>query len=415
MKVGIEPCPLTGSISAVSSKSDAHRILICAALADKQTNIVLNGMSDDILATAGCLCALGAKIARKEWGFEVCPIDIPQKEAVLDCGESGSTLRFLLPVAAALGVKARFTGKGRLPERPIGHLKRVMEEHGVSFSSDKLPLEITGTLHAGEFELPGNISSQYVTGLMLAIPLAGDSTIRLTTKLESAAYVDITMSALEKFGVHIYAEEGRYTIARQKYISPLNIAAEGDWSNAAFFLAAGALKGGVTVNGLDALSVQGDRAVADILKRFGAEISSDGGKVTVRPNSLKGCEIDVSGVPDLLPVLAAVAACAEGETRFVNAARLRIKESDRLSAAAQMIKILGGDAEELPDGLIVRGGELIGGTVDSFNDHRIAMAASVAAISCKNEVKIVGAEAVNKSYPAFFEDYNSLGGKAYVL
>lgn len=412
MNVRITPAPLSGEIAAISSKSDAHRLLILAALSDGTTRIRLNQRSDDIDATVGCLRAMGAQI---ETGFNaiiVHGIRAFVKQPLLDCNESGSTLRFLLPVAAACCDSACFDGRGRLPERPIRELMRVMQPHGVCFSSDRLPFTISGRLNGGDYELPGNVSSQYLTGLLLALPMAEkSSTVTLTTKLESAAYINITLSALRRFGIRVSVESGVYSIpGGQSCVSPGELRADGDWSNAAFFLAAGALGRPVRITGLNMDSPQGDKKILDILRAFGADVSVAGDTVAVAPAKLSGAQIDVGETPDLLPVLAVLAANAEGETLLVNAARLRLKESDRLAAAARLVNDLGGDAQELPDGLVIHGGALFGGTVDSFHDHRIAMAAAIAAIRCKEAVTILDAGATAKSYPAFYEDYKKLGG-----
>lgn len=417
MEVQIIPAPLHGAIRAIPSKSDAHRLLICAALADVPTQFTLPQSSADIEATMNCLRALGAEITREGDSVMVAPIRSVPENPLLDCGESGSTLRFLLPVAAALCGRVRFTGQGRLPDRPIGELKSAMEAHGVSFSADQLPFTLSGRLSGGAYSLPGNVSSQYITGLLLAMPrLDGDSTLTLTTKLESAAYVDITLHTLRRFGITVQTGGATYTVpGGQKFLSPVRAELDGDWSNAAFFLAAGALASPVTVSGLNLNSPQGDQEILNLLRRFGAAVTARGTAITVSPAPLYGFNIDMSGIPDALPVLAAVAACANGETRFTNAARLRLKESDRLAATAAMLRALGGYAEELPDGLIVRGAALTGGTVDGCNDHRIVMAAAIAAIRCNGTVTITGTEAVRKSYPAFFEDYIRLGGGVHVL
>ncbi len=417
MQVTIAPGPLSGEIAAIPSKSDAHRLLICAALSDRPTELSLPQSSEDLGATIGCLRALGADISQAGDTVTVVPIQTPVENPLVDCGESGSTLRFLLPVVAALCKSARFTGKGRLPERPVAHLAGEMKKHGVAFSSEKLPFEISGRLSAGAYTLPGNVSSQYITGLLLALPLlAGDSTLNLASKLESASYVKMTLSALERFGVRAAVSGDAYAVAGgQTFSSPGKLRVEGDWSNAAFFLAAGALGGKVALTGLDLNSSQSDRAVLDLLGQFGAKTEILCGTVSVSPRELRGCEIDVSEIPDLLPVLSVVAACSAGETRFTNAGRLRLKESDRLTASAALIASLGGTARELPDGLVVRGRGLTGGSVDSFRDHRITMSAAVAAIRCAKPVTIAGAEAVRKSYPAFFEDYTKLGGSVHVL
>lgn len=417
MEVGIAPAPLHGTIRAIPSKSDAHRLLICAALADGPTRLTMPGTSADIEATMDCLQALGAGITRKGDAVTVSPIRSVPKNPLLDCRESGSTLRFLLPVAAALSSRARFTGRGRLPDRPIGELKSAMEAHGVTFSSGRLPFSLSGRLSGGAYTLPGNVSSQYITGLLLAMPkLEGGGTLALTSWLESAAYVDITLHALRRFGVTVDPRGGTYTVpGGQVFHSPGWLEVDGDWSNAAFFLAAGALASPVTVSGLNPDSPQGDREFLDLLRRFGAAVSVGETAVTAAPAPLHGCKIDVSGIPDALPVLSVIAACAEGETRFTNAARLRLKESDRLASTAAMLRALGGHAEELPDGLTVRGTALTGGTVDGCNDHRIVMAAAIAAVRCGGPVRITGAEAVRKSYPAFFEDITKLGGCVHVL
>ncbi len=417
MNVRITPAPLSGTIAAIPSKSNAHRLLICAALSDGPTELALSQSSQDIDATVGCLTALGAKIEQTGHALRISPIRKPAKSPVLDCGESGSTLRFLIPVAAALCEKAAFTGAGRLPERPLSQLAAAMKSHGAAFSAEKLPLTISGRLQSGEYSLPGNVSSQYITGLLLALPLlAGDSGITLTTGLESAAYVDITLCALEKFGVFATREKDGFLVpGGQRFRSPKRVRVDGDWSNAAFFLCAGAIGKEITVTGLNPDSPQGDRRIAEFLRRFGAKITESEAGITAKPSRLTGCEIDISETPDLLPALAVVAAFAEGETRFVNAARLRLKESDRLTSTANLIHSLGGRAEELPEGLIVRGQKLAGGRVNSFHDHRIAMAAAIAAIGCDQPVVIEDAGAAAKSYPAFYQDYAKLGGIADVF
>lgn len=417
MTATITPAPLRGKISAVTSKSDAHRLLICAALADRPTKIAMNSTSDDINATVSCLRALSAEISVVSDGAEVSPIKKIPPAPVLDCMESGSTLRFLLPVAAALGADATFTGRGRLPERPIGELTAQLARHGVSVSSDRLPFEISGRMTGGEFSLPGNVSSQFVTGLLLALPLCGGGTVTTTTPLESAPYVDLTRAEMARFGVHVSSGEGQFTVAAgDVYRSPGFIRAEGDWSGAAFFLAAGALSGEVTVTGLNPGSPQGDKAIVSLLRRFGADVEVSGDAITVRHTGrLRACEIDVTEIPDLLPVLAVVAAAANGKTVFTGASRLRLKESDRIASTAAMIRSLGGISDERPDGLVVTGTALSGGCVDSFGDHRIAMSAAVAATVCSGNVTITNPMCVSKSYPDFYREYIKLGGNVRVV
>ncbi|NLA04453.1 MAG: 3-phosphoshikimate 1-carboxyvinyltransferase, partial [Firmicutes bacterium] len=353
MELIIEPAPLRGTIEAVPSKSAAHRLLILAALADAPTQISPAQGSADTRRTLACLQALGAGFESRRGAVLVTPVDAPNPAPLLDCGESGSTLRFLLPVAAALGMGGRFHGGGRLPERPLGDLVDAMRKQGVSFSREKLPLEITGRLKPGEFALPGSVSSQYFTGLLLALPrLPGDSVIRIHGELESSAYVEMTLAALRRFGVNVFRSGDSFRIpGGQKYSSPGEVKVEGDWSSAAFFLAAGALGGPVTVTGLDAASLQGDRAIVPILKRFGAFVEISGERVTASGGKMRGGDIDFREIPDLLPVLAAVAASAEGVSRFTGGARLRFKESDRIASTAALLRSLGGGAEELSDGL----------------------------------------------------------------
>lgn len=415
MNVKITPHPLSGTVRAISSKSDVHRLIIAAALSDKPTVIKCNVRSNDIEATVRCMSALGADIGFIDGGISIKPVLTPPKSASLDCGESGSTLRFLLPVAAALGVSAEFKGSGRLPSRPITALRREMEANGVNFTPPWVfPIKTEGQLKPAKYVLKGNVSSQFVTGLLIALPLlGGDSSIRLIPPVESKSYIDMTLDTLEKFGIEITEENNVYKIkGSQKYVSPAEITADGDWSNAAFFLTAGALSGSITVTGLNINSIQGDRKVVDILAKMGAEVSVSGNNVTVKKSELHGVEIDASDIPDLIPVLSVAAADVKsGMTTVTNAARLRIKESDRLSAICECINNLGVVVAEMDDGLVVWAGDGIrGGNVFGFNDHRIVMSMAIAGASSKSEVIIRGAEAVDKSYPQFFEDFKMLGG-----
>ena len=414
MNIRIYPSKPHGSMEAMASKSDVHRALICAAFSDRETIIHSNSISRDMEATASCLRAAGAAICYDpgEGLFIVSPGRIrgegPGDSVPADCRESGSTLRFLIPVFAAAGISTRFTGEGRLPERPLKPILFELSAHGISVKGEKLPISIKGSMTPGSFSLPGDISSQFVSGLLLAFPLMeGDSRLSLTTGLESQAYVDMTMDTMKRFGIRISRSErdGKLSFSYKKneghpgYVSPFHYEADGDWSNAAFFLAADMLLGGgqIKVNGLREDSVQGDRAIADILKEL-----SHG----------KGCVLDASSVPDLVPICAVAMALTPGKHRIVNAGRLRIKESDRLSAISEGLQRMGADITELPEGLIIEGkaGELPGGTeVSSFNDHRIAMALSIGALFCRKPVEITGAEAVEKSYPGFFDDLRRLG------
>ncbi len=400
MNIVITPSPLSGAVRVPASKSAAHRLLIGAALADGPTRIDLSGMNRDIEATAACLRALGADIAEEGGTLAVSPVaDVPT-EATLNCGESGSTLRFLLPVAVALGVQATFTGHGRLPQRPNAPLVAALRAHGAVIDGDLLPMTASGPVEGGLWTLPGDVSSQYVTGLLFTLPLLkGDSEIRLTTPLASAAYVDMTLQALSQFGVAVEATADGWRVpGGQRYHSPGMATVEGDWSAAAFWLAANALGARIDVEGLRPDSVQGDRAVATLLGQ---------------------AAIDATHVPDLVPALAVAAANRPMRTVITGAARLRLKESDRLRSVADMLGALGHAATVTPDGLIIDGGRprpcpAPVRTVDGANDHRIVMAAAVAAAYGDRPVRVTGAQAVEKSYPDFFRDFTLLGGQAHV-
>jgi len=327
----------------------------------------------------------------------------------LDCGESGSTLRFLLPVCGALGVKAAFHMRGRLSSRPLSPLYDEMVSHGCILSEQgRSPLACEGRLENGTYTLPGNISSQFVSGLLFALPLlAGDSVIQVTGALESRAYVDMTLDALRLFGVTVFEDERQiFRIPGGQMIrSPSNVIVKGDWSNAAFWLSAGAIgKNAITCTGLDLSSRQGDRAIVELLERFGALVTCEGENVTVSPGTLKGIDIDAGDTPDLVPVLAAVAAVAEGKTIIRNAKRLRIKESDRLRTVSALLSALGADITETEDGLVIYGKKkLSGGVTESFADHRIAMTAAIVSAVCEAPVEIKDAEAVINHTPVFLE------------
>ena len=402
---------LRGQVRIPASKSQAHRLLICAALGKTPVTLRCDGFSQDILATAHCLQAMGADVALEH--DDTIRI-IPGSAAGCcrpDCGESGSTLRFLLPVAAALGIDATFRRHGRLPQRPLHPLDEELRCHGVTLTEDGADLTVSGQLQPGDYVLPGNVSSQFISGLLMALPLLpGDSTLTVTGAVESAAYIAMTEDALRLSGILFQKNGWVYRIpGRQTFALPGQLTVEGDWSNAAFFLCAGALSPhGVTVTGLNMASSQGDRAVVELLRRFGANVTADADAVTVTAAPLRGITVDAAAIPDLIPVLSVVAACAEGTTAIVNAARLRLKESDRIASTAAMVRALGGSAEELPDGLLLRGTALTGGTVDSCSDHRIAMSAAIAASVCP--VTVSGSGCVAKSYPRFWQDYSTLKG-----
>ena len=392
MDIIIKPTKLRGTVAAIPSKSQAHRLLICAAFADRETRLYCPDTNRDIEATADCLRALGAEITRDEGGYTVLPVQSRPATAVLPCHDSGSTLRFLLPVAGALGVDATFQLEGRLPQRPLSPLWEEMERMGCTLTR---PTECTircqGKLNSGVYTISGGVSSQFITGLLLAFPLiSGESQLEITGKLESAPYVIMTLKAMEQFGVMVQ----NFSVAgNQHFSSPGTVTVEGDWSNGAFFLAAKALGSNVTVTGLHADSPQGDRAAAELL-----------------PGLEKKLIIDAADIPDLVPILAVTAACNQGAV-FTNIGRLRLKESDRVESVKEMIIALGGTAESDAETLTVQGTGLHGGTVDARNDHRIAMSAAIAATACREDVIILGAQCVEKSYPRFFEEYRKLGGR----
>jgi len=411
----LHPTTAGGSIDAIASKSVAHRLLICAAFADNPTTITCQQVNEDILATARCLQALGARIDRRENEFVVVPIQKPTQNAVLDCGESGSTLRFLLPVVAALGCHADFVMQGRLPQRPLSPLREELERHGITLStSGSNPLRCAGKLCAGEYRIAGNVSSQFISGLFFALSLLDEeSTLCIDGKLESAPYVDMTLDALSIFGINPRTENGIYHIGGKSLRSPSVLAVEGDWSNAAFPLCMGAIgKESVTVCHLNLQSHQGDRAILDILRRFGASVIEGDSSVTVCGGELHGIELDASQIPDLVPVLAVVATSAYGKTVISGAERLRLKESDRLESVCALLSALGGAIQQTKDGLIINGcGKLQGGKADAFGDHRIAMSAAVASLLCQSPVTLTGAESVAKSYPSFWSDFDMLCSK----
>ena len=397
------------SAVAIPSKSELHRLLIASALSDKPTLIECSRSmrSDDIDATSDCLNALGANITFGDTYIYVSPIKTVPDRPLLNCRESGSTLRFMLPIAAALGANASFIGSGRLPERPLGELVDEMENHGVTFSAKKLPFTISGRLTAGEYNISGNVSSQYITGLLFALAtIPKYSLINLTSPLESLAYVDITCKVLNKFGIDTVRKENCYeVIGKESFTSPEKISASGDWSNISYFLASGALFAPITVSNLDLSSSQGDKKILDIIKDFGANVKTYQNTVKVSPCKRRALTVDLKQIPDLLPTLAVLACFADGESRFCGGARLRLKESDRIASVASMVNSLGGEAIELPDGLIVKGQKPIGGIIDSCGDHRIVMAGSLISLGCSENVTIIGANAVRKSYPTFFEEF----------
>ena len=409
MDMRVNPGPLSGAVTPPPSKSMAHRLLISAALAEGTSTVRNVALSQDIEATLRCAEALGCvweQATLSSIRIHGCGGKPAASGAALprfDCGESGSTLRFLIPVALAMAGGGVFTGKGRLMKRPQAPYFGLFDEKGIAYTLEDGVLTVRGALKSGEYRLPGDVSSQFFTGLLFALPLLErNSAVVAVTEPESSDYIAMTVQALRTAGIYVlYRSNQRRWLVSSGRFQPFDATVEADWSQAAFWYAANVLGGDLRIEGLNSQSCQGDRAVAEYARRL-----SHPGDV----------EIDVSDCPDLVPPLAAMAAARQGTVRLTNAARLRLKESDRLKTTAAMVNALGGHAEEGADSLTIRGvPQLSGGTVDGADDHRIVMAAAVAAARCNGPVTILGAEAVNKSYPSFFEDFWALGGDAHVV
>lgn len=405
----IKPGQRSGAVKVPSSKSQAHRALIVAALAEDETDIICDGISKDIEATVNCLNALGARINIHGDVISVFPIRmVPDGVCRLECGESGSTLRFMLPLVGALGTAAEFFPKGRLIERPLAPLDGELIRNGMKIEKTGETIVCSGRLSGGEYTLAGNVSSQYISGLLMALPAVGeDSTLTVTGEVQSENYIKMTEDVLNISGIRYKKSGWSYSIpGSQKPNLPGRYTVEGDFSSASFFLCMGAFsEQGITVSGLNPSSNQGDKQILKILSQFGANIAPCEQGITVSKGSLSGITIDASQMPDIIPPLCVVAAAAQGKTHIVNAGRLRLKESDRIATTCALINSLGGDARELPEGIVINGtGGLKGGEVDSCNDHRIAMSAALAASICKEDVIISGAECVAKSYPRFWDE-----------
>ena len=390
MDITVYPHRLSGSVQVIPSKSQAHRLLICAAFADKPTELICRETNRDIEATADCLTALGAKIMRTDTGYRVFPVvEVPQ-EATLNCKDSGSTLRFMLPIVGALGVNGKFHLEGRLPNRPLSPLREEMERMGCSvFFENENTLCCNGKLRSGAYRIDGSVSSQFITGLLFALVLMdAECELEITGKVESRPYIDLTMHALQLFNTQL---DGKYIHPSLSLKSPGAVEVEGDWSNGAFFLAANALGSNLQISGLSAVSAQGDKLCKDILEKKDF------------------IQISCKDIPDLVPILAIYAAANKGG-QFADIARLRLKESDRVQSVCDMLLALGIHTYADENTLTVAPGKFSGGTVDAANDHRIAMASAIAATIASGPVTILGADCVAKSYPAFWDIYRNLGG-----
>lgn len=392
MDITIYPQLLQGDVSIIPSKSQAHRLLICAAFADAPTTLICPQTNDDIQATAACLRAIGAQIQQTPAGYHVVPVTAVPKKADLPCGESGSTLRFLLPVVGALGIDGSFHMKGRLSQRPLSPLWEELERMGCQLSRPTAStLRCTGMLRSGNFSIDGGVSSQFISGLLFAAALLrGNSEIQIHGTLESAPYVAMTQQALQQFG----CQTTDFRVCGNKQLhSPGLVKIEGDWSNGAFFLAANALGSRIHIHGLHATSYQGDRAIVEILQRMAAFTT-----------------VSAANIPDLIPILSVVAAAKKGAV-FTDIRRLRLKESDRVASVIAMLQALGIHAEATENTFTVFPGVFRSGSVDAVNDHRIAMSAAIAATIAAGPVTILGCQCVNKSYPSFWEEYAHLGGQ----
>lgn len=430
-KIRLLPTKLQGTVQAPSSKSMGHREIICAGLA-AGTSIVDNiSMSKDIEATVRLLRALGVTVESVPSRLAGrCALQLTgtghlrAAASTADCGESGSTLRFFIPLGALLGSALTFTGQGKLVSRPLQPYYDIFDKQGLRYSTTEgqLPLTVCGRLKSGIFKLPGNVSSQFVSGLLFALPLLhGPSVLQITSPLESSAYVDLTLQCLRKYGIAIVNQGNahhRYLIMGGQRYRAQNSRVEGDWSQAAFWAVGGCLGAGITCSGVYFASLQGDKVILEIMERMGAAIEQGEGQVTVSSSATKGTLIDAANCPDIIPVLTALAAVSEGTTNIINAGRLRIKECDRLAAMTSELNKLGAEITERPEGLVIKGhpeGLRGGAQVDAWNDHRIAMSLAIVAQRCAEPLELTGAASVSKSYPNFWEDYQSVGGRIEVL
>ncbi|MDF2520313.1 MAG: aroA [Clostridia bacterium] len=413
-EIRIVPTPLNGIITVPPSKSLSHRAIIAASMAEGTSTINNISQSEDILATIEAVQALGAKVELKDKKAIVKGRILSEKpKNCIDCKESGSTLRFMMPLGLLSGDEICFTGRGGLKNRPLAPFIDIFDKQGIFYSSTTLPMKIKGTLKPDDFKLRGDISSQFFTGLMFALPvLDGDSNLYITTPLESRSYIDLTIDTLKEFGVEVlYNEDSHLSIKGNQKYKPIDYTVEGDYSQAAFWIAAGLLGKRVQCSNLNPHSRQGDKAFIDIMEKSGAQINIAASSVTAIKSRLKAFNADVSQCPDIAPILAVMAAVSEGISYITGASRLRMKESDRLKAISTELNKLGAEIIEKEDHLIIKGKEsLKGGAAESWGDHRIAMALSIASIKCTSPVTIINSDAVNKSYPEFYDDFIELGG-----
>lgn len=415
-KAIIKVSKLSGTVNIPPSKSYSHRGLIAAALAGGGSKIDNLLFSKDILATIECLKSININF---ELGSDYAITNNSELKIVnsdMLCNESGSTIRFMIPIAAAIGGKSKFHGEGRLVSRPLDPYLSIFEKQGINYNmnENELPLYIDGKLEADNFDVPGDISSQFITGLLFALPLLNNnSEINITTNLESKNYVDLTTDIMKQFGVNVSTSDDylNFVIEGNQKYKAFNYTIEGDYSQAAFWIVAAIIGDGLKLDKLSEKSLQGDKEIIDIAKRMGADIKFEEGILNVKKSKTKGTIIDVSQIPDLVPILAVLASLSEGKTTIINGERVRLKESDRLEAIACELNKIGGNIKETKDGLIIEGvGKFTGGNVEGWNDHRIVMALTVASLVCSEDLIISDSRAVDKSYPHFFDDFAKLGG-----
>ena len=423
MDIKVYPSKLNGEVKVPPSKSMAHRAIICAALSNGKCRIDNIDYSDDIIATINGMIAFGAKIDRYDNYVEVEGIysenAVIDKLRLVDCNESGSTLRFLVPISLLLEGATNFIGRGNLGKRPLTTYYNIFEKQGITYTNKPLVLDlvVSGKLKSDVFEVEGNVSSQFITGLLFTLPLLeGDSKIVITTEMESKGYIDLTLRAMKDFGIEVINNDYKeFIIKGNQSYKAIDYRVEGDYSQAAFYLSADAIGNEVFVDDLDLNSLQGDKEVIDILERMGVKFKSEEMMVIGKTiNKLTSTVIDGSQCPDIIPVLTVVAALSEGTTEIINAGRLRIKECDRLHAITTELNKLGAKIVEKEDGLVVYGIDKFEGNTEvwSHKDHRIAMSLAIAATQCKEPIVIKDFECIAKSYPNFLEDYKELGGKA---
>lgn len=423
MKVKIKPKKLGGTIPIPPSKSYSHRAIIAAALAtsnkDKEVSRIDNlKYSVDITTTTEIMENWGANIEIGE-DFEIIKGNsgiVNPKDEYTQCNESGSTIRFLIPIGLSSNNKIVFDGKGKLVERPLDSYYKIFDEQGIKYSNNNgwLPLNVDGQLKPGKYEIEGNISSQYITGLLYALPLLnGDSELRINKTLESKGYIDLTLEILEMSGIKVVNNNYKsfFIKGNQKY-NPFDYVIEGDYSQVAFWIVAGILGSEIKCLHVKKESLQGDREIIEIVQRMGANVEIFDDYIIVKPSQTYGTVIDISQCPDIGPILTVLAALSKGETKIINAERLRIKESDRITSIKTELNKLGANVEEVGDSLVINGVERLTGSTElsAWNDHRIAMSLAIASIKCDGEIVIDEAESVKKSYPHFWEDFKKMGG-----